>query len=52
MARRDALDSGRATAPLAMADDGILVDTTEMDRDQVVEHLLALVAARAEGAAQ
>ncbi|UGQ10264.1 (d)CMP kinase [Yinghuangia sp. ASG 101] len=52
LARRDALDSGRATAPLAMADDGILVDTTEMDRDQVVEHLLALAADRAEGAAQ
>ncbi len=52
LARRDALDSGRATAPLSMADDAVLVDTTEMDRDQVVEHLLALVADRAEGAAQ
>jgi cytidylate kinase len=46
LARRDALDSGRAAAPLAMAADGILVDTTEMDRDQVVEHLLGLIAER------
>lgn len=48
LARRDALDSGRATAPLAMAADGVLVDTTEMGRDQVVEHLLGLVAKAAE----
>lgn len=44
LARRDALDSGRATAPLAMAADGVLVDTTEMGRDEVVDHLLGLVA--------
>ncbi|MCF2531945.1 (d)CMP kinase [Yinghuangia soli] len=50
LARRDALDSGRATAPLSMPADGVLVDTTEMDRDQVVEHLLALVGTRAEDA--
>lgn len=43
LARRDAADSGRATAPLTMADDAVLVDTTEMDRDAVVEHLLVLV---------
>ncbi|MDI2131812.1 (d)CMP kinase [Yinghuangia seranimata] len=43
LARRDALDSGRVTAPLSMAADGVLVDTTEMDRDQVVAHLLGLV---------
>jgi cytidylate kinase len=46
LARRDAADSGRATAPLAMAADAVLVDTTEMDRDAVVEHLLALVHGR------
>ncbi|WP_020555600.1 (d)CMP kinase [Embleya scabrispora] len=44
LARRDALDSGRAVAPAGMAEGAILVDTTELDRDQVVDHLLALVA--------
>ncbi|MEU0933850.1 (d)CMP kinase [Embleya sp. NPDC005971] len=44
LARRDALDSGRAVAPAGMAEDAILVDTTELDREQVVDHLLALVA--------
>ncbi|MET7302227.1 (d)CMP kinase [Embleya sp. NPDC005575] len=44
LARRDALDSGRAVAPAAMAEGAILVDTTELDREQVVDHLLALVA--------
>ncbi|MYV99571.1 (d)CMP kinase [Streptomyces sp. SID3343] len=43
LARRDALDSGRAVAPAGMAEGSILVDTTELDREQVVEHLLALV---------
>jgi cytidylate kinase len=43
LARRDALDSGRAVAPAGMAEGSILVDTTELDREQVVAHLLALV---------
>ncbi|WP_406287914.1 (d)CMP kinase [Embleya sp. NBC_00896] len=44
LARRDALDSGRAVAPAGMAPGAILVDTTELNREQVVDHLLALVA--------
>ena len=43
IARRDALDSGRAVAPAGMPADAVLVDTTEMDREQVVDHMLALV---------
>lgn len=46
LARRDALDSGRTASPLTLAADAVLVDTTDMDRDQVVEHLLGLVADR------
>ncbi|MGW1997019.1 (d)CMP kinase [Embleya sp. NPDC001921] len=44
LARRDALDSGRAVAPAGMAEGAILVDTTELGREEVVDHLLALVA--------
>jgi CMP/dCMP kinase len=44
LARRDAYDASRAVAPAGMAADSILVDTTELDREQVVAHLLALVA--------
>jgi cytidylate kinase len=44
--RRDAYDSGRALAPLQAAADAVVVDTTEMDVDQVIDHVLALVAGR------
>ncbi|NUP34859.1 MAG: (d)CMP kinase, partial [Streptomycetaceae bacterium] len=43
LARRDALDSGRATSPLSMAEGATLVDTTAMNREQVVAHVLGLV---------
>jgi CMP/dCMP kinase len=36
---RDAQDSSRAVAPLRPAEDAILVDTTSMTFDQVVDHL-------------
>jgi len=36
LARRDRLDSGRAAAPLAVADDAHVVDTTGMTIEQVV----------------
>jgi cytidylate kinase len=42
---RDAYDSGREHAPLQAAAGAVIVDTTEMDIDQVTAHLLALVAA-------
>lgn len=41
--RRDRLDSTRAASPLKQADDAVEVDTTELDIDGVVAHLLDLV---------
>jgi CMP/dCMP kinase len=41
--RRDRLDSGRRTAPLAMADDARHIDTTPYTLDEVVEQVVALV---------
>ncbi|MDR3354634.1 MAG: (d)CMP kinase [Synergistaceae bacterium] len=38
--RRDRLDSERASAPLRQAQDAILLDTTDMTFDQVVERIL------------
>ena len=40
---RDAQDSGRALAPLVAAEDALLLDTTEIDLDAVVERLVELV---------
>ena len=40
---RDARDSGRAAAPLRMAEDAHLLDTSDMDVDQAVAAALALV---------
>jgi cytidylate kinase len=41
--RRDEIDSGRAHAPLRAADDAIVIDTTPLDIEQVLERVLALV---------
>lgn len=38
---RDARDSGRATAPLARADDAVLIDTTRLDPDAVLDLMLS-----------
>lgn len=46
MQDRDARDSGRAAAPLRPADDAIVVDTTEMDRDAVFENVFTIVQSR------
>jgi cytidylate kinase len=43
MARRDKLDSSRATSPLAQAEDAVLLDTTELDKAGVVAAVLAQV---------
>jgi cytidylate kinase len=40
---RDAQDSGRAVAPLKPAEDAIILDTSTMDLDQVVEELVRIV---------
>lgn len=42
--RRDRIDSGRASAPLAMADGAHHIDTTPLTLDEVVEQVVALVA--------
>jgi cytidylate kinase len=42
--RRDRLDSGRAASPLHKPDGAIEVDTTELDIDGVVAHLVELTA--------
>jgi cytidylate kinase len=41
---RDAKDSSRAASPLAQADDAIVVDTTDMTLDEVVDRVSSLVA--------
>jgi cytidylate kinase len=44
--RRDQYDSNRQHSPLAMADDAILVDSTELDIDQVMARLHQLLRRR------
>jgi cytidylate kinase len=41
LARRDALDSGRRHDPLRQADDALVVDTSDLTIDEVVELLVA-----------
>lgn len=43
MAERDARDSGRAHAPLAHADDALLVDTTGKTAEEVINQVVQLV---------
>ena len=42
---RDAKDSTRATSPLAVAEDAVVVDTTNLTLDEVIAHVSGLVAA-------
>ncbi|HJQ42920.1 MAG TPA: (d)CMP kinase [Jatrophihabitantaceae bacterium] len=42
IARRDRLDSSRAASPLTKADDAVELDTTHLDIDEVVDHLVEL----------
>ena len=46
LVRRDARDSGRTTAPLRQADDAILLDNSQLGRDEAVAAALAAVEAR------
>jgi cytidylate kinase len=43
LARRDALDAGRAVSPLTVAADAHVIDSTTLDVDEVVEKVLALL---------
>ncbi|MDT4892604.1 MAG: CMP/dCMP kinase [Pseudonocardiales bacterium] len=45
IARRDGLDSTRATSPLAQAADAVVLDTTELSIDAVVDRLAAMSSA-------
>jgi cytidylate kinase len=45
---RDAYDSSRTASPLAQADDAVVVDTTEMTLQQVIDHVCDLVKQRRE----
>jgi cytidylate kinase len=45
---RDAYDSTRAASPLTQADDAVVVDTTEMTLQQVIDHVCDLVIERRE----
>lgn len=41
--RRDKLDSGRAASPLSQAEDAVVLDTTELDIDEVISRLVEMV---------
>jgi len=43
MRRRDAIDSGREISPLRAAEDAVVIDTTSLTIEQVIEKVLALV---------
>ncbi|GAB7180237.1 (d)CMP kinase [Kitasatospora sp. Ki12] len=47
LARRDAADSSRETDPLAQAADAVLVDTSELTLEQVIDRIAGLVEDRA-----
>ncbi|MBA2773845.1 MAG: (d)CMP kinase [Nocardioidaceae bacterium] len=42
LVRRDSVDSTRATSPLSAADDAVVVDSTELSLDEVVETIVTL----------
>jgi len=46
LARRDAIDSTRKTAPLAQADDAVVVDGTHLTLDEVIDHIVGLAQQR------
>ena len=41
--QRDAIDSGRVTAPLKAAPDAVIIDSTNMSIEEVVEHVVQLI---------
>ena len=43
LAERDRSDSTRAVSPLAVASDAVVIDTTALSVDRVIESVLALV---------
>jgi CMP/dCMP kinase len=47
--RRDELDSTRPASPLRVAEGAVVIDSSGMDADEVVDRVMGLVAARAGG---
>lgn len=47
--RRDERDSGRATAPLLVADDAVVLDNTDLDKEQSWQRALDIVESRLKG---
>lgn len=45
LARRDQIDSTRAASPLSMPEDAVLVDGTHLTLDEVIAHIVGIVAA-------
>ncbi len=43
LARRDTIDSTRQAAPLSMASDAVVIDTTDQTFDETIEQILALL---------
>ena len=41
--RRDTVDTQRSASPLMEAEDAIVVDTSEMTLEQVVDHVIELI---------
>jgi cytidylate kinase len=50
--RRDAIDSGRAASPLAVAADAVVLDTTDLSVEGVVAEVLARYKAAVDAAAR
>ncbi len=48
--RRDRLDRSRTTSPLRPADDAVVIDTTELSIDEVVDRVVAALDTPTQGA--
>jgi cytidylate kinase len=46
LARRDSADSSRTSSPLAVADDAVIVDSTDLTLEQVIDRIAGLVQER------
>ena len=49
IADRDRVDSTRAVSPLKQADDAILVDSSNLSKEETVQHILALIREKQNG---
>ncbi|HEY8544146.1 MAG TPA: (d)CMP kinase [Acidimicrobiales bacterium] len=49
IARRDAYDEGRAVSPARAADDSVVVDTSDLTLDEIVEEIVSMLAEKIDG---